>query len=138
MHTTNKMKSVAASIMLIGGIIAGGAHFDRTAEMAKTNPGPEVLELLGRHIPFTLEAVPALDPGDDALGLDVIVQLDENGLERETIWRAMDGETVLLECSDFYDLYYRCDGPALLNIRHITRDHTGHQIATRHGVIAIH
>lgn len=92
---------------------------------------------LEKHIPFELEEVAAPVPGADYFELDVIVQLDDAGRESSYTWRAMDGETILLECADFYDLYYMCDGPSELKVRVITRDVSGRQTTARQGLLAL-
>jgi hypothetical protein len=132
MTTRNKM-IIASFALLSLAILAIGARHDRTAIRLNQS----ALDLLEQHIPFRVETLSELAPEDDALELEIIVQQDEHGRDLEYAWRAMDGDTLLVECDDFYDLYYRCDGPSLFNVRVITRDHTGRQISVRRGFISI-
>lgn len=132
MTTRNKMM-IACFALLSLAIFAIGARHDRTA-IRLNQPA---LDLLEQHIPFRVEILSELAPDDDALELEIIVQQDELGRDLEYVWRAMDGNTLLVECGDFYDLYYRCDGPSLFNVRVITRDHTGKQVSLQQGFVSI-
>ena len=132
MTAKNKIISTGFAVLSIA-LIAVGARFDRSAVALD----PSAVALLEQHIPFNLETRRELAPEDDALDLNVVVQLDEKGRDLEYTWRAMDGDTTLLECGDFYDLYYRCEAPSLFNVRVITLDHTGQQVSSCQGIIAI-
>lgn len=132
MTAKNKIISTGFAVLSIA-LIAVGARFDRSAVALD----PSAVALLEQHIPFSLETRREIAPEDDALDLNVVVQLDEKGRDLEYTWRAMDGDTTLLECGDFYDLYYRCEAPSLFNVRVITLDHTGQQVSSCQGIIAI-
>lgn len=138
MNAKQKIKIISGLFILIG-IVAGAARVDRTtvAETAPPRMDGTALALLEQHIPFAIAPLPAETRSDDLFNLDIIVHLDEQGRELEYNWRAMDNETILVECADFYDLYYRCDMPSELNVRVITKDHTGSIVSTRRGMVAI-
>lgn len=138
MNAKNIIKLASIALLLLG-IVAAAARFDRTLApvMEGVNSGREVIALLEQHIPFAIETLPGIEPGDDVFELDLVVDLDEEGRDLVYTWRAMDGDTMLLECGDFYDLYYRCDGPSLFKVRVITRDHAGNQISVRRGLVSV-
>ena len=120
-------------------VVAGAARLKSPESVVDT---PQLMLKAGlpgleKQIPFELEEVATPAPGVDYFELDVIVQLDDTGRESGYIWRAMDGETVLLECDDFYDLFYMCDGPSELKIRVINRDEAGRQTTVRQGFLAL-
>jgi hypothetical protein len=132
MTSRNKMITACFALLSLA-IFAIGARHDRTI-IRLDQPA---LDMLEQHIPFRVDILRSLAPEDNALELEIIIQQDELGRELEYSWRAMDGDTLLVECEDFYDLYYRCDGPSLFNVRVITRDHTGRQVSIQRGCIAL-
>lgn len=128
---------VTGLALLFAGIMAGGARLQRFAVPAGPPLDDDIRALLEQHIPFAIEPL-VMDPAaEDLFAMDILVQLDELGRDLDFTWRAMDGESVLLECGDFYDLFYRCEAPSRLNVRVRTIDHTGRQISIKHGLIAI-
>jgi hypothetical protein len=135
-----KTKIILLAIMpALIAVVAGAARL-KIPESVVNTPQPVLkagLPELENQIPFELEEITTPAPGVDYFELDVIVQLDETGRESVYTWRAMDGETVLLECADFYDLYYMCDGPSEFKVRVITRDEAGRQTTVRQGFLAM-
>lgn len=139
MNINYKKSIIAGLTMLSLAIIAGGARYDRAG--APPEPAVELnseaFDLLEQHIPFRVEKLRGFGPEDSAVDMDVIVQRDEQGRDLDYTWRARDGEALLVECDDFYDLYYRCDGPSRFNVRVITRDYAGKEKTTSVGLIAV-
>jgi len=137
-----KTVKMAVSVLALGciGLVAGGGLLHRAESLEAGPVAPArhpVDELLERHIPFQVDALPLGAAAADCFQMDVVVHLDERGRELDYTWRAMDGEDVLVECKDFYDLYYRCDAPGMIRARIITMDQNQRRVATRSGLFAV-
>lgn len=131
--------NVSAIILALAALVAGGALLKSPdpVEIPVRLSADHALNALENQIPFELKIATNPLPGSDYFELDVIVQFDAEGNEADYTWRAMDGENILLECDDFYDLYYLCDGPSELQVRVFTRDHSGQLSSIRQGLLVI-
>lgn len=131
--------NASAIILVLAAVVAGGALLKSPdpVEIPVRLSADHALTALENQIPFDLKIATTPQPGSDYFELDVIVQLDAEGRETAYTWRAMDGENVLLECNDFYDLYYMCDGPSELQVRVFTRDNTGQLSSIRQSLLVI-
>jgi hypothetical protein len=80
-------------------------------------PDGSIEPVMNVHIPFDFHVTSSPCPYCDPVDVDLIIETDENGHELNHTWRLLDGASVQLTCDNFYDLYYRADGPACFNLR---------------------
>ncbi|HMO51356.1 MAG TPA: hypothetical protein PKE26_08690 [Kiritimatiellia bacterium] len=137
-HKRNVTVALLLAVALVGW--AGWQHEPGGLHRPPGDSAPDeaMMRLLEQHIPFALQARAAPGPHCDVIDLEIVVMLDEQGRELEYRWRVMDGDTVQLECADFYDLYYRCDAPSCYQIRAVWKRETAEKpVAVRRGAVCL-
>jgi len=91
---------------------------------------PDIIQQqVDQHIPF--DAVAGQNPGANCnpVDLELLVITDQQGRDLDYRWRIQERDGYQIECGDFYELYYRCDGHSCYQMRVVRRseDHN-HEI----------
>jgi len=83
-----------------------------------------VQQQVDQHIPF--HVVAGEEPGAtcDPVDLELLVITDPEGQDLDYRWRITKEGGAMIECGDFYELYYRCDGQSCYQMRVVRRPGT--------------
>lgn len=101
-------------------------------------PEGSIAPIMDALIPLDFKISSSPGPYCDTVDVDLIIEADEHGNPSRCTWRILDGSAVQLECEDFYDLYYRCDGPACFNLRVVTLvQATGRVLSIKRGHVCL-
>jgi hypothetical protein len=116
----------AVSLMACG----VGAGLSSPQEKALPPPAdPGGLALLEQVMPVAFRVHAAPDRDGDPLDVELIVRTDAANRMVDRRWRAVYHDTILVECADFHDLYYRCEAPVGLRVRVVTENQAGEVVA---------
>jgi len=128
-------------------ILAGGWTWSSHRPSDPAAPPPRNTDVLSNETmfssgvrPLVVKAATPLAAAERAhavLQVEAIVPMDTQGAEGETRWRVMDGDSVLMEYADFYELYHRCDGPSDLAVRYIVVNEYGQTLSEKRGYLRV-
>jgi hypothetical protein len=97
-------------------------------------PDGSIAPAMTGQIPFDFQVSSSPGPHCDPVDVDLIIETGESRTRLNQTWRLLDGASVQLECDNFYDLYYRSDGPGCFNIRIVSvEEASGRMLSLKRG-----